>query len=183
MNKPISLNRASHKQRGAAVVEFALVAMLFFTLLLGIIELGRMLYVWNTAQEVTRNAARQATVSDFTDSVIVESILRNSIFQAGTSGTVTLPGSPEITCAGADDCTITISYLNANRTPANPLPISPSDNMVACKDPSRTNSCIQFVQASIGSVTYTPLIAGLFPFHIPVPASTATIPAEALGIL
>ena len=46
------------RQQGAAAVEFALVALLFFTLLFGILEFGRMLYLYNTVQEVSRRAAR-----------------------------------------------------------------------------------------------------------------------------
>jgi Flp pilus assembly protein TadG len=39
------------RQRGAAAVEFALVASLLFTLLFGIMEMGRVLFYWNTATE------------------------------------------------------------------------------------------------------------------------------------
>lgn len=52
------------KHRGAAAVEFALVALAFFTLLLGIIEFGRVLFTWNSAVEATRYGARVAVVCD-----------------------------------------------------------------------------------------------------------------------
>lgn len=51
-------------QSGAAAVEFALVAAVFFTLLIGIMEMGRMLFYWNTAAELTRRGARIAVVCD-----------------------------------------------------------------------------------------------------------------------
>ncbi len=54
-------------QRGATVVEFALVAAVFFTLLIGIMEMGRILFYWNTAAEVTRLGARMAVVCDKAD--------------------------------------------------------------------------------------------------------------------
>jgi len=54
-------------QCGAAVVEFALVAAVFFTLLIGIMEMGRILFYWNTAAEVTRLGARMAVVCSKAD--------------------------------------------------------------------------------------------------------------------
>lgn len=51
-------------QRGVAAIEFSLVAVLFFTLLIGIIEFGRVLYLMNAAAEATRLGARVAVVCD-----------------------------------------------------------------------------------------------------------------------
>lgn len=51
-------------QRGAAVVEFALVSLLLFTLVFGVIEVGRMLWIWNAAVEATRLGARVAATCD-----------------------------------------------------------------------------------------------------------------------
>ena len=52
------------KQEGVAAVEFALVSFVFFTLLIGVMEMGRMLFYWNTAAELTRMGARMAAVCD-----------------------------------------------------------------------------------------------------------------------
>ncbi len=49
-------------QRGAATVEFALIAIVFFMLLIGIVEAGRVLFTWNAAVEATRYGARVAVV-------------------------------------------------------------------------------------------------------------------------
>ncbi len=51
-----------HAQRGVAAVEFALIAIFFFTLLLGIMEFGRWLFLLNGANEATRLGARLAVV-------------------------------------------------------------------------------------------------------------------------
>lgn len=51
------------RQNGAAAVEFALIAMLFFALLIGIMEFGRVLFTWNSAAEATRRGARIAVVT------------------------------------------------------------------------------------------------------------------------
>lgn len=58
------------RQGGAAAVEFALVCLVFFTLLIGIMEMGRLLFYWNAAAEATRWGARLAVVCDFNDSII-----------------------------------------------------------------------------------------------------------------
>lgn len=60
----------SGTQRGVAAVEFAIVAALFFTLLIGVMEMGRVLFYWNTATEATRLGARIAVVCDIGDSAI-----------------------------------------------------------------------------------------------------------------
>ncbi|MGY2491440.1 TadE/TadG family type IV pilus assembly protein [Cupriavidus sp. CP313] len=52
----------NRRQRGATAVEFAIAAVLFFGLLLGILEFGRVLFTWNAVAEATRWGARQAVV-------------------------------------------------------------------------------------------------------------------------
>jgi Flp pilus assembly protein TadG len=52
------------RQAGAAAVEFAIVSVVFFTLLIGIMEMGRMLFYWNTVTEMTRMGARLAAVCE-----------------------------------------------------------------------------------------------------------------------
>ena len=142
--------RRGKAQRGAAAVEFALVVVLLIVLLLGIIELGRFLYLFNTVQEVTRRAAREAVVLWVDGAATAKS---RALFD-----NTSLPAGAEITAAGID-----IEYLSAAnpQTLANPRPDSPADNIAACLDAARTNSCIRFVEASISGVQYVPMI-GLF---------------------
>jgi Flp pilus assembly protein TadG len=49
--------------RGQAIVEFALVATVFFLLVFGVIELGRLVYVNHALANATREGARVALVS------------------------------------------------------------------------------------------------------------------------
>ncbi|EUC14344.1 TadE/TadG family type IV pilus assembly protein [Paraburkholderia hospita] len=59
----------ARRQRGVAAVEFALILMLvFLPLLIGIMEMGRVLFYWNTAGEATRMGARVAVVCDINSS-------------------------------------------------------------------------------------------------------------------
>jgi hypothetical protein len=173
-------------QSGAAAVEFALIAIIFFTLLLGIIEFGRFLYVRNTIQEVTRAAAREAVVSLFTAGQIVN-IQKAAVFHSGASGNPALPGGNEITSSK-----INIHYMSSPTTeiPSGAMPSSPEDNIAACLDATRTDSCIRFVLAEVCArnelpcthpVLYRPMI-GLFSFlNIAIPASSVIMPAESMG--
>ena len=70
MNAPRAHGTPARAQRGAAVVEFALVCGLLSTLVLGVIEMGRLLWTWNAAVEATRYGARLAVVCDMNDSHI-----------------------------------------------------------------------------------------------------------------
>jgi len=58
-------------QRGAAAIEFAIVSAVFFMLLLGAIEMGRLLWTWNAATEATRLGARMAVVCDVNEPNII----------------------------------------------------------------------------------------------------------------
>ena len=177
-------------QRGAAIIEFAFVAIAFFTLLLGIIEFGRFMYLWNTVQEVTRIAARQAAVSDFS-AASIEAIQRTAVFNAGSSGGANLPAGGEVTFQR-----VNIQYLlspDVNDVVVD-MPANPADNIAACLDADRRDDgCIRYVKASIcqqsgqgnnrtcNPVPYVPMI-GLFTFlGINIPMSTVVMPAESLG--
>lgn len=94
--KPLA---AARSQAGTAAVEFALVSAVFFTSLLGVVEMGRMLWLWNAAVEATRLGARMAIVCDLNDADIKTRMMQRL---------------PDLTSAE-----ITVTYLNppaANNT-------------------------------------------------------------------
>lgn len=164
--------KTPYQQRGAAVVEFAIIAMLLFTLLFGIIEFGRLFYVFNTVQEVTRRAAREAVVS------CADTPSQNTVKSLALFGGTSLPAGAEITAAR-----INIAYLNSSNITITNLPNCPTGNVSACLSGSTNpdSNCVAFVQVSITGATYAPMV-GLFPFlAVPIPASTVTMPAESLG--
>ena len=49
-------------ERGATVAEFAMVALIFFAMIFGIIEFGRLLYTHNALADATRRGARYAVL-------------------------------------------------------------------------------------------------------------------------
>jgi Flp pilus assembly protein TadG len=69
MNAPQPNARRWH-QRGTTAVEFAIVAAVLFTLLIGIMEFARILFYWNTAAETARLGARVAIVCDLNAAAI-----------------------------------------------------------------------------------------------------------------
>ena len=55
---------ARPRQRGTVTLELALSSLVLFSLVFGVIELGRMVWTWNAAVEATRIGARMAAVCD-----------------------------------------------------------------------------------------------------------------------
>lgn len=179
--------QSNKKQCGTVIIEFAIIAMLFFTMLLAIMEFGRVFYLWNTAQEVTRRAARDAIVRNWNEASAIQC---KAIFQPDSAGCVNgLPAAGSI----INGSHVKITYLRADgESSVNPAPSNPKDNLSACNDAKRQGSCIRFVRAEIcqsqgnnnncGAITYTPMV-GLFPFlAVNIPVSAVTMPAESLGL-
>ncbi|HJW24927.1 MAG TPA: TadE family protein [Rhodocyclaceae bacterium] len=61
---------AGVRQRGAAAVEFALVAIVFLALIIAVIEFSMLMYVYSSAIEATRLGARIAVVCDVDDATV-----------------------------------------------------------------------------------------------------------------
>lgn len=157
-----------NRQDGAAAIEFAILCLAFFTILFAILEFGRMLYLYNTMQEVTRRGARAAVVRWIDQSAAIKAV---ALF-----GGSAIPAGAEVTSAN-----ISIEYLNKAGVAASPLPADPGDNLSACGDVTRASSCIYGVRVSIDGVSYSPMV-GLFNFlGIALPPSTVTMHAESLG--
>lgn len=179
------------KQDGVAAVEFSLVAILFFTLVFGIIEVARAMYICNTLQEVTRRAAALATNADFRDDAMMQGVREQAIFR----------NSPGL-LAFAEPITdqhINIDYmrvrrdggnLTMERIPDGSLPASPAENQVNCTRDPYGEGCIRLVRARVcreGSgaqctpVPYKTLVS-LIPLAFGLPRSVTVVNAETLGM-
>jgi Flp pilus assembly protein TadG len=55
-------NNRNRNERGAALMEFAIVAAIFLTALFGVIEFGRLLWTHNALRDAARRGARYAAV-------------------------------------------------------------------------------------------------------------------------
>lgn len=80
MDRVLPLHR--RKRRGAAVVEFAIVAPLFFLLIFGMIEYGRMVMVQQVITNASREGARRA-VLDGATAAEVQTTVNNYLTSAG----------------------------------------------------------------------------------------------------
>ena len=177
------------KQRGTAAVEFAVLAILFFTLVFGVMEIARLVYLFNTLQEVSRRAAVLAMNSPF-DADSQEDIQQRALFR-DRNGNLIL-GAP-VTPAH-----LKIEYLSLSRDAAgglttplvNPLPASPARNRLNCiADPYAAN-CIRFVRVRVcqpdgaNACNPVPYVALLPLIKLPglqVPRSETTVPAQTMG--
>ena len=62
------------RQTGAAIVEFAIIGALLLAFIYAIFEFGRMMFVYNTMQEISRRGAREATVRWVTDGASIKNV-------------------------------------------------------------------------------------------------------------
>ena len=117
------MNSTQKSEKGQALVEFAMVALLLFTLVLGIIEFGRALWTWNTIAQATRAGARYGAVAIPTsdDGEVIKVVVYNDP-NANSSSKPVVPGLTETN--------VRVRYLTnngslaANKTTADLIEIS-----------------------------------------------------------
>lgn len=175
--------RPRKRQTGATAVEFALLAMIFFTLTFGIIEVTRLLFVFNTLQEVTRRAAAAGVNVYPSETTRIAQLRRNAIFR-------TTPGELLLASPVTDDH-IRLDYLRFDLSviPTASLPESAAANKQLCMLNPRGSSCIRFVQARVCdpeeadeclAVTSRMLLPFL-DLRVPLHKATTIATAESLG--
>lgn len=139
-------------QQGMSTVEFALVAVVLFTMIFGVIEIARAFFVTSLLDEATRRGARVAVVCPINDP---------AIFQAAAFNNTLIPD--------LDAGDITVEYLDdANAVIANPA------------DPVAFRS-IEFVRVRVVGYQhqmFIPFVAAL----IVMPEYATVLPRESLGI-
>jgi Flp pilus assembly protein TadG len=101
-------------ERGAAIVEFAIVCAVFCTLLIGIFEFARLLYYWNTASEAVRLGARTAIVCD-ADAAVVKTRIRRLLPLLSASN-VNLSYSPSGCDSDPDTARNTCTFVTVSVT-------------------------------------------------------------------
>ena len=183
--------RRTRSQAGTAAVEFALLAIIFFMLVFGIIELARAMYVFGTVQEVTRHAASAAALTSHRDSAALARIRQRAIFRNS-------PGEL-VLAAPITDRNVRIDYLalvrdatgalTMRKIPDASLPTCPRNNREICLANPNADNCIRFVRARVcaedaagecPTVPYTPIVP-LIPLDIEVPRATTISVVESFG--
>lgn len=169
-----------------------MVATVFFTLVFGVIEVARLMYLDNTLQEVTRRAAFAAAQTDFTDKTALDAVRQAAIFR-------TTPGPLAFTDQVSDQ-SIRIDYMSIQRNPdgsfsmlpilPGALPSGPSDNRKVCLLNPYCETCIRVVRvrmcdpANTTDCDHIPF-KSMIPFvSLPVnlPEATTLVKAERLGL-
>jgi hypothetical protein len=88
------LGRNSHAERGQALVEFALVATVFFLIVFGIIDFARFFQSWVTVQHAAREAGRYG-LTGRTDCDIASDDRLACLEYVAKESTVGLAGAPD----------------------------------------------------------------------------------------
>jgi len=149
--------------RGVYVVEFALVGLLLFILLLGVLEFGRLLFTVNTLEESVRRGARLAVVCNIQDPVI----LQRAVFaEAG--------GTASSIIGNLDSAHLTLRYLDEDGAEITGL--SGALPSVSVADFQR----IRFVEVRIDNFPFNllvPIVGG----GIVLQTFRSVLPRESLG--
>lgn len=107
--------QSQNNQRGVAIIELAVVLLVLFMILFGIMELGRAVWYYNTLGHATHEGARFATVNGSTSgsppgprlAADTELLIKNRVISAATG-------------LGLAISDVTVSWpLNGNNTPNN----------------------------------------------------------------
>jgi Flp pilus assembly protein TadG len=176
------------RQAGVVAIEFALVAIIFFTVVFATLELARMEFLLNTLEEVTRRAASAAANVDYRDATALQNVQSGAVFR-NTSGPLAL-GTP----VTSDN--VKIDYLSLSRATWNlnhmsTLPACPAGNRLNCTTDPNADNCIRFVRARVcasmdgdGNCDTLPYQM-VFPFFnlsgMKLPSAETIVPAGTLG--
>ena len=104
-------------ERGGAILEFAILAPVLFTILFGIVEMGRMFYVRQALEYATEEAARYYMLNPTTASANVTTALRNAM-AGGMGSSVSVAYTDTGSCNGNAAVTCTLITATYSYTPA-----------------------------------------------------------------
>lgn len=170
------------RDAGVVIVELALVLFILLLLIVGTLQVAHALYVFNSVQEVTRRAARLASITDFNDPAAMDALRRAALFDSAT-----LPLASNIGTAQ-----LRIEYLAQDASgapvPLTEMPTCPQRNVLNCARDPMGGTCIAFVRASICTaddcqrLPYQPLTSLAPGFaQLRIPLATTLVKAERLG--
>jgi Flp pilus assembly protein TadG len=127
------------RSRGQALVEFALILPVIVMVVLGLFDLGRAVFTYNTLAQAARQANRTAIVDQDTDRVKAMAI----------------DAAPTIGLNASD---LTVCFKKATTTQT-----SCSSSTDDCPSSDRVIGCLAIVTASVSYVPMTPVISIFLP--------------------
>jgi Flp pilus assembly protein TadG len=145
------------RQKGLALVEFAIVGALAITMILAVLEFSRAIFVANALNEATRRGARVAAVCWINDPAIAQVATFNAPGAGNTSPII----------KGLDTTDFTLEYLGA------------SGNVL--EDPAANFELIRYVQIRVVNFQHTLLIPNAN-FTFTMPEFSTRLPRESLGV-
>jgi Flp pilus assembly protein TadG len=114
MNQPTALKKFRRlfsrikRDDGTVAIEFAIIGLIFFAMLLGSIELGRAMWMRNSVQFAAEEAARWALVQAAENSTAVVNFARGRLTGSPASATIT---APYVTVAGVRYVVVTVTQV------------------------------------------------------------------------
>lgn len=143
---------AGARQRGLVTVELAMIGAAMLITLMGCIEIGRALYVWNSLNEATRRGARLAAVCPVNHAAIAQVTTLNA------------PGGGDRSpfMAGLTTANVTVEYLGEGGAATTVI------------------GDMRFVRVAITGYQHTLMIPFLAQ-TIAAPSFQTTVPVESLG--
>lgn len=148
-----------NSQSGVTTVEFAVVAVVLVTVIIAVIDIGRLYFSVAALNEATRRGARVAAVCPVNDPAIAQIAVFNDSGNAGDSPIV----------GGLQPQHIDVDYLDGGGAPV----ASPA----GAGWPN-----IRYVRVSINGGFQLQMFIPGFTQLIPVPDFAATLPRESLGV-
>jgi Flp pilus assembly protein TadG len=103
---------ARTRERGTALIEFALILPLLLLLTVAAVDLGRAFYVKNMVEQSAREGARLRVVTSSADSSLVRSRVQTVLQPAGVSLTGLSIAGPDASRAVTVTVTVQFNWLN-----------------------------------------------------------------------
>jgi Flp pilus assembly protein TadG len=103
-------------QTGQAIVEFAFTALIFFTIIFGVIDLGRAIFEYNLLASSAREGARMAIIQSYSNTDVINRTVDSSSNFIG-SGDVTVSGTRTCTSIPCPKVTVRVQHTFTPLTP------------------------------------------------------------------
>jgi len=165
-------------QNGAALVEFALIGLLFFIILFGIIEFARAFFTYNTLVEATRRGARVAAVCPISTKGTLQA-KRVAVFGSDmTAFTPVDPNKPDVFpdtagLLGLSTANVEVTYYDGDSKSWINGPLVYD---------STTYNKITFVRVQLINLpNFLTLYIPLFQKSLTMPPIQTTLPSQSLG--
>ena len=108
IKQPTARRRPLRRHRGVAAVEFAIVAPVFFLMVIGIIEIGRAMMVQQVLINASRVGARRAVMLSSDEQSVLDAVTEYAA-GVGVSGVVASVSPNPATAAAAEPVTVNVT--------------------------------------------------------------------------